>query len=401
MENNVPFTPTRGTLVFILMASMMMLMGGAAIAPALPLISEAFPDSSETAISLMITLPSLAIAITGFAIGHLADKFGKVRTMLISLLAFTIAGISGFFLDTVNSILIGRFVVGVGIAGMSVAASALIAEYYTGIKREKVIALQTAAMGFGVLVLETMGGVLAGFGWRVPFLIYLIGLPILLGILFTAKEPAKRVAAPPIEGRIKSKGMIVAICYLTAFLTFMILFLLPTKLPYYLGELGHSSLISGIVLGFHGVIECIFCLLYRRISSRWDRITMISVGLLLIGIGLMTLYVSGMLLMIILSVGLMGVGIGLITPNLVSWLSSIVSSSNSGKVMSGYAVAVNFGEFASSLFAAAILVYVATYAGMFAVMGVITLIAFILFVALGLRLKNAEVAAEQNEKTPS
>lgn len=401
MENNVPFTPTRGTLVFILMASMMMLMGGAAIAPALPLISEAFPDSSETAISLMITLPSLAIAIVGFGIGHIADKIGKVRTMIISLLVFSVAGVSGFFLDTVNSILVGRFIVGVGIAGMSVAASALIAEYYTGIKREKVIALQTAAMGLGVLVLETAGGVLAGFGWRTPFLIYLIGLPILLGVLFTAREPAKRTSSPPIEGRIKSKGMIIAICYFTAFLVFMILFLLPTKLPYYMGELGHSTLASGLVLGWHGICECIFCLLYRRISGVLDRITTISVGLFLIGISLMVLYVSGAMFVIILSVGLMGVGIGMITPTLVSWLASIVSSSNSGKVMSGYAVALNFGEFASSLFAAAILAYVVTYEGMFAVMGVITLIVFLLFVVFGLRLKGNPRTAKQDEKTIS
>jgi len=75
---------------------MMILMGGAAVAPALPLISQAFPDASETLISLIITLPALAIALTGFFIGALSDKFGKVPVLVASIAVFTIAGSSGF-----------------------------------------------------------------------------------------------------------------------------------------------------------------------------------------------------------------------------------------------------------------------------------------------------------------
>ncbi|MDD4133359.1 MAG: MFS transporter, partial [Methanocorpusculum sp.] len=109
---NKTFHPTRWTLVFLLLSSMMILMGGAAVAPALPAISAAFPDASEAAISLIITLPALAIVFSGFFIGAAVDKFGKVRILAISLAVFTFAGVSGFFLTSLPAILVGRIILG-------------------------------------------------------------------------------------------------------------------------------------------------------------------------------------------------------------------------------------------------------------------------------------------------
>ena len=76
-----PFTPTKWIFLFLMLSAMMILMGGAAVAPALPLISEAFPDASESTISLIITLPALAIALTSFFIGALADKPVKSQSL--------------------------------------------------------------------------------------------------------------------------------------------------------------------------------------------------------------------------------------------------------------------------------------------------------------------------------
>ena len=107
--------PTKMTLITLLLASMLILMGGAAIAPALPAISEVFPDASEFVISLIITLPSLSVAIFGLVMGRMADKIGKVRVLVLSLLILAISGISGYFLDDLTAILIGRFTLGIGI----------------------------------------------------------------------------------------------------------------------------------------------------------------------------------------------------------------------------------------------------------------------------------------------
>lgn len=185
------FQPSRWTLAFLLLASMLILMGGAAVAPALPLISDSFPDASGALVAMIITLPSLAVAFTGIFVGGLSDRLGRLPVLTVSLLIFTIAGVSGSFLSSLPAILAGRFVLGIGIAGITTSTAALITDYYSDGTRAKVLGYQAAAMGLGVLVLETSGGLLAAISWRAAFLIYLIGLVILIGVLVTMREPVR------------------------------------------------------------------------------------------------------------------------------------------------------------------------------------------------------------------
>ena len=195
MQRKDGFRPTKATLLTIMLCSMLMLMGGAAVAPALPLIEHVFPGQ-DTLVSMIITIPSLAVGLVGFGMGALADRFGKVRTLAVSLVVFTVAGAAGFLMEggsdgQLYTLLAFRFVVGIGIAGISSAVTALIAEYYTGIDRVKALSYQSAAMGVGVLILEYTGGLLAEFSWREPFLVYLIGVPILLMVLLSMREPSR------------------------------------------------------------------------------------------------------------------------------------------------------------------------------------------------------------------
>ena len=79
------FRPGKLSLLTILIASMMILMGAAAVAPALPEIGEVFSDYDGIFINLIITLPALAIVVSGMAIGALADRIGKVKVLIASM----------------------------------------------------------------------------------------------------------------------------------------------------------------------------------------------------------------------------------------------------------------------------------------------------------------------------
>ena len=76
-------------MVAILLSSMLILMGGAAVAPALNDIKLAFPGQ-DFLTSLIITLPSLAIAVTTQSIVHttvsLACQAGIAAVSLVSCL---------------------------------------------------------------------------------------------------------------------------------------------------------------------------------------------------------------------------------------------------------------------------------------------------------------------------
>lgn len=389
-RNNSVFRPTKVTLVAILLSSMLILMGGAAVAPALNDIKDYFGADLDFLTSLIITLPSLAVAIVGYAVGIAADRFGKVKVLLTSLVIFTAAGAVSYVIpdmfDVMETqllvILVARFVVGIGIAGITSTVTALIAEYYSGIDRVKVLSYQSAAMGIGVLILEFTGGTLAEASWRTPFLVYLIGIPILILAIASLREPhMSREDREEIEEIVshekfrKANYRLVALCYVSIFFCMNLVFLLPTSIPIVLDDLGVSSSLVGLFLGFHGVANAVFSILYRRITTRVPPFRILGAGFLCMGIGLAVLILFPSVPLAIFTLIITGVGVGMIVPSLVNTLAGEVTSSNSGKIMGGYGTCLNFGQFAISLISVPLLAALGnSYYELYCLMGAIAIV---------------------------
>ena len=390
MQRKDGFRPTKATLLTIMLCSMLMLMGGAAVAPALPLIEHVFPGQ-DTLVSMIITIPSLAVGLVGFGMGALADRFGKVRTLAVSLVVFTVAGAGGFLMEggsdgQLYTLLAFRFVVGIGIAGISSAVTALIAEYYTGIDRVKALSYQSAAMGVGVLILEYTGGLLAEFSWREPFLVYLIGVPILLMVLLSMREPSRPDpgSGERREPERRANGRLLLICYATIFIAMTMAFLLPTKMPTYLQtELAVSTSVTGLFLGVHGVTNACVSLMYRRFVQRLRPFTIIAIGFVLLAVALITLKFSESIASSVVMMVVAGVGLGMICPAVSNTLAAETTASTSGKIMGGYSTCLNFGQFAISLISVPLFSIVgSSYPDMFAVMAVVAVIVAVVFVVL-------------------
>lgn len=367
----------------ILLCSMLMLMGGAAVAPALPMINDVFPDS-EFMVSLIITLPSLAIAVLGFAVGALADRFGKVRVLMVSLIVFVVAGVSGYFIDDLTVMLVGRFILGVGIGGVSATVTALIAEYYMGMDRAKVMSYQSAAMGLGVLVLEFTGGSLAEISWRDPFLVYLIGVPILVLCILSMREPVRheQVLDEDVKTGQTNKGLIT-ICYVTIFTLMLMAFLIPTKIPYYLEGIGVSSSLVGLFLGIHGIANMVVSLMYRRSVRMTGPFNLIGAGFVVMAVGLALLTVSPTVAMALMTLILTGVGMGMIVPAVANTLASQATASTSGKIMGGYTTSLNLGQFSISLISVPLFALAgSSYPGLFLLIGIVALVAGLLFLVV-------------------
>ena len=381
------FVPTKFTLLTVLLASTLMLLGGAAVAPALPAIAAAFPDAGDMTVDLIVTLPSLAVALSGLFIGALADRIGKVKVLLASLLIFAVAGVSGFFLEDMTLLLVGRFFVGVGIAGITSCCSALITEYYHGDLRLKVLGYQTAAMGLGILILEVGGGTLAEFGWHEPFLIYSIGFLILLMAIVSMREPTDYVVLSDTPDRVTDKRAI-AICYLGIAVAMIVMYALPTKLATYVVQTTDASTtLIGLALGLNGVFNAGVCLMYRRIARAVPRKFLLTVGLGLMAIGMILLSVSGDITWIIISSCVVGMGVGMCTTTVMNVLSDNVTPASSGKVMGGYTTFFNLGQFISTFVIAAMISLTGNLKGLYLSMGIIAAIAAVIFLPLMLSIK--------------
>ena len=399
MTQRKPFTPGKGALVALVLVAMLNCMGGAAVAPALPVISQAFPDTSESIISLIITLPPLAIAVSGLFVGTLADKFGKARTLIVSLVVFTLAGLSGFVLPSIELVLVGRFIMGVGLAGVTTASSALVSEYYDAHKRVKVYSLQNAATGIAVLTMETSGGFLALYGWHAPFLVYSIGIVLLiLAALFireapchtanAAQEshPAKESADRDLEpesgsSRRKSVRYVMTICLIVAFLSQALSYLVPSKMPYLVLGFGANTAVSGIFLGVFGVSNIAGALLCTPLHNRFRRATIITTSFLMLAAGCFLMGLAPGIAFVLAGALLVGVGVGILLPLLMNWIAQVSTPQNSGKHMGAYATVFNLGQFFCTLFSGTVLALCGTHQSVFITAGVIGLLCAIAVVA--------------------
>lgn len=373
-----PYQPGTGALVTLVVVAMFNVMGGAAVSPALPAMGEAFPHASETAISLVITLPPLAVAISGLFMGALADRIGKARTLVLSLAVFTACGLSGLFLPTLESLLIGRFIMGIAIAGIAAASAALAAEYNDEERRAKVYGWQSAASGVSVLVLETGGGFLALLGWRAPFWVYLAGLVGLVLALLFVREPS-RIHASQVHGAklanvTGAAATALAVSLVVAFASQTISYLVPSKMPYLVTAFGESSAMTGLFLGGFGLANIVGSLMSAPLQARVTRSVLMSGCFALLATGCAFLAAAPGMWAVLAGAVLIGIGTGCVTPVLMNWVASTSTPDNSGKRMGVLATACNLGQFSCTLLSGGILALGGAHSAVFAVAAAIALV---------------------------
>ena len=152
-------------------------------------------------------------ATGGILFGIMSDKWGRVKTMIATLLVYSgFTGISGLAQGTTD-FMIYRFLVGLGVGGMFGAATTLVAESVPG-------AFRTVALGSLQALSATgniMGGLIAAYlvqpgaanvwgslsGWRVLFFIGLLPALLVVPMMFFLKEPEPWLRA---KAQAKSAG---------------------------------------------------------------------------------------------------------------------------------------------------------------------------------------------------
>jgi MFS family permease len=119
--------PIKATL---LLTSTLTVMSGATISPSLPAMQEYFAnvENSELLVRLVLTIPALFIAFGGLFAGQLADRFGRKPLLIVSTLVYGFAGCSGLVLNSLWTLLIGRALLGLSVAGVMTGVTTLIAD---------------------------------------------------------------------------------------------------------------------------------------------------------------------------------------------------------------------------------------------------------------------------------
>ncbi|MDJ0331147.1 MFS transporter [Planococcus sp. S3-L1] len=115
---------------------------------------------------------SIGMAVGAFVFGIYADRVGRKKIFIITLLLFSIASGISAFATTLAAFMILRFFVGMGLGGELPVASTLVSESVPAKERGRVIVLLESFWAAGWLVAAVISYfIIPSFGWRVALLL--------------------------------------------------------------------------------------------------------------------------------------------------------------------------------------------------------------------------------------
>lgn len=179
-----------GKLSFtILSISLLTVMAGAAIAPALGIISDHFSGSPALLMQLIVSLPALTIILTNLVFSKICAKV-KTRTLaLTGLILYVLTGCGCFLFDNIWLLLLMRALLGVSVGIIMPLSTGLLAFYFPPEKQAPLMGLSAAMNQAGGVVATFLAGILANIQWNCAFLVYALGaFAIILVIAFLPNE---------------------------------------------------------------------------------------------------------------------------------------------------------------------------------------------------------------------
>lgn len=141
-----------------------------------------------------ITLAGMATG--GIFGGWAADKFGRVRTIVWTIVLFSVGTAALGTTTSFGQFATVRFISSLGIGALYVVCNTLMAEYVPTERRTTVLGTLQAGWSVGYLVATLLAGwILPAYGWR--WLFYIAIIPVFLAVLmqYLVPEPASWVAA--------------------------------------------------------------------------------------------------------------------------------------------------------------------------------------------------------------
>ena len=142
-------------------------------------------------------------AIGGLVFGILADRWGRSRTMILTILLYCCFTALTAACQTWEQVAVVRFLTGLGIGGEWAAGAALVAEVFPDKRRPLAAAFLQTAAAVGPVLAATANLALAKFDWRFMFLVGLAPAVVTIFIRMVVKEPERAPSVGSPVGSLK------------------------------------------------------------------------------------------------------------------------------------------------------------------------------------------------------
>lgn len=389
--------PSRRQLILLFACGTLPVMTTASLAPVLPALHAAFHNDRQIDMlsRMVLTTPALAIALGASFAGYLLDRLGRRGVLMVSLALFALFGSQGLWTTGIRTLIVARFVFGLGVAGIMTATATLMADFFQLQKLRRMVGLQAALMGVWGVISQTSSGWLAETSWRQSFLLYLVALPLLPAVcLWMPRGASNRVTPKPLSlpsRHIPMQAVLLGIYSMVAMSLFVIV---PIQAPFYFGHrLGIGPSSTALLVSALTGASSLTSLAFAVWPARWSEKIILSLGFILMASGLAMLALWTDRLVLVAGMVAIGCGIGSIIPCINVWIAELVSPSHRGRAMGLLTSANYIGQFLTPVWSQGLLEAFG-YEGLFLAAAQIALIQAVF---LGLSLRRMKTATPSLE----
>jgi len=344
-----------GRALALLLAASLTTMANATISPALPGLERLFADDPNAAMltRLLVPAPSLSVALFAPFAGLAVDRFGRRLLLLWGVVLFAVAGCAGLVLPDLPSIFVSRLVLGVAVALIMTAQTALVGDYFSGDKRSAMTGLQISARNFGGLVFISLAGWVAAISPRWPFAIYGLAM-VFLPLMWMVIVDPRRSQAPGAKAVDDAAGhpswvLFLSLLVLLQGVTNMIFFVMPTQMSFFLDARGYdAAMMTGAILGTVMLSGGSFALLYPRVQRATGYAGIFLVGYAAMALGFLLL-LAGTTPVLFAAAAAIGAGYALVSPSFVALTLDLAPLRHRGVSGGVLTASIFIGQFVSPL----------------------------------------------------
>jgi len=159
-----------------------------AMLPAFPRIAEDLNLGSINQAGLVISVFFLGTGVGQLVMGPLSDSIGRKKVLLGGLGLFMLASYAGYLSQSLETLLIARFVQGLGVSAPRTVTMAMTRDLYQGRLMAQIVSLSTVIFVFIPAIAPFTGQfIIDAWGWRSIFLAFIL-FTIIVGLWFAIRQ---------------------------------------------------------------------------------------------------------------------------------------------------------------------------------------------------------------------
>lgn len=146
----------------------------------------------QTTSGMLQSVMLFSAAIGGLVFGVLADRWGRTRALMLSVLLYSIFTAACGFAQTAAQLAVFRILLGLGMGGEWASGAALVSETWPDRHRGKALAFMQSSWALGFMLATLVNWLVqdvAGLDWRAVFFVGVLPAALTLWIRSSVEEP--------------------------------------------------------------------------------------------------------------------------------------------------------------------------------------------------------------------